>query len=64
MKKDKFQSLYNDLACVDDIVEFLLKSNPKLDSESTLIMSLENIQDKIWYWRALVSKELIEKQIN
>ena len=33
-------------------------------SENNLKMSLENIQDKVWYWRAMVWSELKEHQIN
>lgn len=65
MKKDKLRRLETDLVCIDDVIEFLLKANPKpLEPESKLKMSLENIQDKVWYWRAMVWAELKELHPN
>jgi hypothetical protein len=65
MKKDRLKRLENDLVSIEDILDFLLDAyhSPK-ESENNLKMSLENIQDKVWYWRAMVWSELKEQQIN
>jgi len=65
MKKDRLKRLENDLVSIEDILNFLLDAyhSPK-ESENNLKMSLENIQDKVWYWRAMVWSELKEQQIN
>ena len=65
MNKDKLKRLENDLVSIEDILDFLLDAyhSPK-ESETNLKMSLENIQDKVWYWRAMVWSELKETQIN
>ena len=65
MKKDRLKRLENYLVSIEDILDFLLDAyhSPK-ESENNLKMSLENIQDKVWYWRAMVWSELKEQQIN